>query len=132
MQLDKLEVQSQWNGKEYDMTINISNFPHLHSSLNNKGKYPHPYEYYLISLAGMISILIRDYTINKSFYIKNLYIVIKGNIDNHEINKFKEININIRLDSNAEPEEYKILQDFILHNKILKQMINTKIKIYWE
>ncbi len=132
--MDKLKVESQWNGTK-DMMLNIPHFPHLHSTLADKlpdcSRYPHPYEYFLASLCGIITLIIHKYSEEKCIIITNLYITINGSLSN-EIGKFNNIEVNIKLDSSASAEELTILQNIIKKNDTIVYLLNEEIiNINW-
>lgn len=132
--MEKILVESQWNGKQ-EMMINIPNFPHLHSSLTYNVKdckrYPHPYEYFLSALSGIITLIIKDYSNINCLLITNLYISIYSNFDSK--NNISKISIDINLDSSASPEEFSKLQKEIYNNNLFLNLLNNNniLQINW-
>lgn len=132
--MEKLQVESQWNGKE-EMMLNIPHFPHLHASINsitnNKTRYPHPYQYFLAALTGIITMIIKDYSEKNCLLIINLYINIKGQLVTGE--DFKNIDIEIKLNSNATPEQFTELQRRINNdNTVLSMFKENMVNINWD
>ncbi len=129
-----IKIESQWNGTD-EMMLNIPYFPHLHSSINgelNKGnRYPHPYEYFLAALTGIITLTVKNFSEKKCLLITNLYITIEGHI-NENRSKIQKVKIDIHLDSSASPEELTILENMLTaDNTILSFLRTDKIYINW-
>jgi uncharacterized OsmC-like protein len=132
--MNRMKVESQWNGTD-EMILNVPYFPHLHSSLNgelNKGnRYPHPYEYFLAALTGIITLTVKNFAEKECLLITNLYITIEGLLNNGR-DKIKEIKIDIHLDSSASPEELTILENRLTDENTLFSFLKTdKIHINW-
>ncbi len=133
--MEKLRVESQWNGTK-DMMLNIPHFPHLHSTLTEKlsdySRYPHPYEYFLTSLCGIITLIINNYSEEHCVLITNLYITISASLSD-EIGKFTSIEVNIKLDSSVSSNELTVLQNIIYKNDTMVYLFEKDIiHINWD
>jgi len=133
--MDKLKVESQWNGTK-DMMLNIPHFPHLHSTLTDTltdyTRYPHPYEYFLSSLCGIITLIIYKFSEEKCIIITNLYITISASLSN-EIGKITNIEVNIKLDSSVSPDELTSLQNLIYQNDTMVYLFDKDIiNVNWD
>lgn len=132
--MKKILVESQWNGNQ-EMMINIPDFPHLHSSLTYNveacKRYPHPYEYLLSALSGIITLIIKNYSNKNCLLITNLYISIHSNLNSKH--NMPKISIDINLDSSASPKEFNDLQKEIHNNDLFLKLLsnNNLLQINW-
>ncbi|MFW6015745.1 MAG: OsmC family protein [bacterium] len=133
--MKNIKVESQWNDKS-EIMLNIPHFPHLHAGINKNfaenNSYPHPYQYFLASLAGIITMIIIEYSEKYCLLIINLYITVRGEFTG-DGKTFKKIDIEIRLNINASPAQFTELQKILTEkNSILSFFKNNIININWD
>ncbi|ACL69814.1 OsmC family protein [Halothermothrix orenii] len=133
--MDTFRIEGQWNGNK-NMTLNIPHFPHFHSDLttefNNFKRYPHPFEYFALSLCGSLTMTIRKNSEEKGINIRNLYLIIEGTVNN-ELDKLINLTINIHMSSNTTINELASLQKSLLDKDPLFNFIkySNNINVNW-